>query len=617
MNFSSNKSEYSVRTTRTSLSSILKSYQSTEREKAKNAAINRVRFEMPKQKDLPELVKDIEESQDYAALNEFVSFLTESSLDDKQLLKILRDALSICNQLSPQFSSLVEALLALPWNNRSPEVAKAYSEFCLDILVAYNKYLPFAIRKLVALWIPNESKEEDRSLNNEKSADLQIIHQLLEKILDAIPMAFEAVLDAIESLFPYSKRPSHIVVGYIENLLMLLDYQPIFTEYIIQLLMQKLVILDVNAPRNEIEALESDDDSEEDELYNEVISKHTEAQKGPQSMSHPIANTLDVSMLTMFNFVKAKCSSESSENEKTGKLSDSLKFQRILIKAFDAVILPIHNTHYVQFLMFYYCSLKKGLSQVFLASLWSKVTNPNCSALIRQASVGYLASFLARAAFIHIETIKRYLKDMSDWCQEYIKGTGLHRSNVTLKANLVFYSVCQAIFYVIAFRSRDLTVDRRSILFLQSLQLTALVTSTYNPLRVCLPAVATAFAGVTRAYQLAYCHTILERNARRKLATIYANDTATPEETLDTFFPFDPYLLKVSGQHISSIYLQYQASEAEECSSHSLIAESVNTSRRKRNDSEMLDDHDIDDFLRDDKRQKLIDTKRNEEKDLT
>lgn len=56
---------------------------------------------------------------------------------------------------------------------------------------------------------------------------------------------------------------------------------------------------------------------------------------------------------------------------------------------------------------------------------------------------------------------------------------------------------------------------------------------------------ATAFAGVTRAYQLAYCHAILERNARRKLATVYAHDTATPEETLDTFFPFDPYLLKM------------------------------------------------------------------------
>uniref|UniRef100_A0A1A9UWV3 RNA polymerase I-specific transcription initiation factor RRN3 n=1 Tax=Glossina austeni TaxID=7395 RepID=A0A1A9UWV3_GLOAU len=614
MAFNSNKSEYSVQTTRTSLTSILKSYQPTEREKAKNAVINRVRFEMPKQKGLLHAVKEAEESQNYAAMDEFVAFLTENSLHDHEFLNIFQDALSLCNQLTPKYTPLVEALLALSWNKRSTEVVKAYSEFCINILVAHNNYLSFAVRKLISLWIPNEPNK-DTSLNNEISNELEVIHQLLEKILNAIPMAFDAILDAIESLFPYYKRSSYI--SYIHNLLKLLEYKPIFTEYIIQLLMEKLAILDVNAPRQEIEDLESDDDNEESEggeIYNEVIPRHEKAKKEDQSMNHPIAQTLDISMSAVFNFLKKRSSSESSEKE---TLNDSLKFLQILIKAFDAVILPIHNTHHVQFLLFYYCSLKQTLSQVFLASLWNKVTNPNCPALIRQASVGYLSSFLARSAFIHINIIKLYLKEMCDWCQQYIKGSQLSRSNVALKSNLVFYSVCQAVFYIIAFRSRDLTVDKKSILFLQSLQLTALVTSIYNPLRVCLPAVATAFAGVTRAYQLAYCHAILERNARRKLATIYANDTATPEEILDTFFPFDPYLLKVSGQRISSIYLQYQASDAEECSSHSLTPESINISDRKRGHSEMLDDHDIDDFLPDDKRQNLIGTKINQSRDLS
>lgn len=133
---------------------------------------------------------------------------------------------------------------------------------------------------------------------------------------------------------------------------------------------------------------------------------------------------------------------------------------------------------------------------------------------------------------------------MSTWVHQYIQRSDSVQSNCSLKANLVFFSVCQAIFYVIAFRSRDLTHDKKALLFLQSLQLSAIVGCTFNPLRVCLPAVATAFAGVTRAYQLAYCHAILERNARRKLATVYANEISTPEECLETFFPFDPYLLK-------------------------------------------------------------------------
>uniref|UniRef100_A0A1B0A7A0 Uncharacterized protein n=1 Tax=Glossina pallidipes TaxID=7398 RepID=A0A1B0A7A0_GLOPL len=127
--------------------------------------------------------------------------------------------------------------------------------------------------KLISLWIPNELNKRT-SLNNEISNELEVIHQLLEKILNAIPMEFDAILDAIESLFPYYKRSSYI--SYIHNLLKLLEYKPIFAEYIIQLLMEKLTIVDVDAPRQEIEDLESGDDnqdSEGEEIYNEVIKK--------------------------------------------------------------------------------------------------------------------------------------------------------------------------------------------------------------------------------------------------------------------------------------------------------------------------------------------------------
>ena len=161
------------------------------------------------------------------------------------------------------------------------------------------------------------------------------------------------------------------------------------------------------------------------------------------------------------------------------------------------------------------------------------------------------------------------------------------------------------------------------MLALQRLQLSALVTCHFNPLRVCLPAVATAFAGVTRAYQLAYCHAILERNARRKLATVYANDMATPEATLDTFFPFDPYLLKTyvfqrsciltclnscslfnsSCARIMPLYLQYKAHELDEEVDTHLKPEYM---RRKRGDSEMMEDVDEDDFIMAEKRQKCF-----------
>ncbi|XP_061397691.1 RNA polymerase I-specific transcription initiation factor RRN3 [Musca vetustissima] len=614
----------SVITSRTSLSSILKTYTPAEREKTKAAIMNKVRFEMPRQKGILEVVKAVEERQNFEAMNEFVAFLTENDLDDTEFISIFNDARTIVNQLSPKFTHLVEALLSQQWTNRSQETRKAYSEFCLDILVAHNKYLQFGINKLINHWIPQEN-DIGLWLNGEPTPELdnglQAIHQLLERILNAIPMAFDATLDAIEHSFPYYKKATHIVVGYVHNILQLLKYKPIFGEYIIQLLMQNLVILDVHAPRAAIEELESDDeDDDEDEDNEQEMFEMDDCRKKPNSdrpMNHPIAHTLDICMMKIFNFLDLKSPQNSAtqqqqqnEMERQQKTVESIKFLRLLIKAFDNVILPIHNTHHAQFMLFYFCSLKQCLGEQFLTSLWDKIKNPNCSAVIRQASVGYMASFLARSKFININILKHYLKELCSWAHKYIRDCDQYRSNGSLKANLVFFSVCQAIFYVIAFRSRDLTVDKKSLLFLQSLHLSALVTCNFNPLRVCLPAVATAFAGVTRAYQLAYCHTILERNARRKLATVYANDTATPEETLDTFFPFDPYLLKMSGQRITPIYLVYQASEAEEhvtaesMSSHH-TAGGAATNSRKRGDSEMLDDHEVDDFILSDKRQRL------------
>lgn len=207
--------------------------------------------------------------------------------------------------------------------------------------------------------------------------------------------------------------------------------------------------------------------------------------------------------------------------------------------------------------------------------MWYNIRDFNLAPVLRQASVGYLASLLARGRFISLVLLQDLLSQLCDWAHQYIQRSD-SVSNNSLKAHTVFYSICQAIFYIIAFRSRDLTADRKSLIFLQSLQLSSLVTSNLNPLRVCLPAIATTFAGVTRSHQLAYCHTVLERNARRKLATVYSNDSQTPDECLETFFPFDPFLLKKSGTKIENLYLQYQVDD------HHETPESPQSSAQKR-----------------------------------
>lgn len=88
-----------------------------------------------------------------------------------------------------------------------------------------------------------------------------------------------------------------------------------------------------------------------------------------------------------------------------------------------------------------------------------------------------------------------------------------------------------------------------------------MVTCRLNPLRFCQSAVLQNFAAVTRTYQLAYCYTIIEHNSRNVVPVIYHDDKGAEvvsNNMLDSFFPFDPYLLKKSGLKIEPNYREYQ-----------------------------------------------------------
>lgn len=79
-----------------------------------------------------------------------------------------------------------------------------------------------------------------------------------------------------------------------------------------------------------------------------------------------------------------------------------------------------------------------------------------------------------------------------------------------------------------------------------------------NPLKVCLPSVTNMFAAITRKYQVVFCYTIIERNNRQVLPVVRSSaggdGVTTNTNPLDSFFPFDPYLLKRSGQLIEPLY---------------------------------------------------------------
>ncbi|XP_063700799.1 RNA polymerase I-specific transcription initiation factor RRN3 [Culicoides brevitarsis] len=550
----------SGKTELTSASSVLRKYSATSRDKIKTL-ISKVQFETHVERRVETVLDRVETEGDVQQYERFLTLIKEEDYDDVEYLRIIRESKSCIPRLKPHFRAFVEVITGLNWLSRSPEVHQEYQSFIVDLLVAHNKYTNIVVSRLISFFVPKDdlaTSWKHGKPSDEIKSKLETVHNLIHKLLDVIPMMFQILLQQISQWFPYHKKSSFIYGGFIYNLLWLTEYRQIYKEDILHLIVLKLLELDVSISRHEIEDAEDEEEDGEglDGGAESMSLNASQVMKefAEDEMRHPLAETLDIGLELIFEYIQKELETLKGNNLKKSE------FFAIFMRIFETNILPTHNSHHVQFIIFYLCHFENTFLEILLDKLWFNARDFNLAPALRQASVGYLASILARARFIPFLLLRDFLAQLCDWAHQYIQRSD-SVSNNSLKAHTVFYSICQAIFYIIAFRSRELTADKKGLIYLQSLQLSSLVTSHLNPLRVCLPAIATTFAGVTRAHQLAYCHTVLERNARRKLATVYSNDAQTPDECLETFFPFDPYLLKKSGGKIQDLYLQYQADD--------------------------------------------------------
>ena len=87
----------------------------------------------------------------------------------------------------------------------------------------------------------------------------------------------------------------------------------------------------------------------------------------------------------------------------------------------------------------------------------------------------------------------------------------------------------------------------------------SLITSFLNPLRVCQPSVVRSFSAITRSYLLVSCNSIIMRDNKTALptSTNLVMGGKGKQMRLDSFFPFDSYLLEEASGFWEKIYRQY------------------------------------------------------------
>lgn len=509
------------------------------------------------------------DSSDYELLKHQ---LADPEIKDAQIINWLQEFRGCVTQLTKDHEQLIYTILRLPWVGHSQAVVDEYMAFLGNLVSAQTVYLCACLKMVVSHFTPkrvticeggvdiSDSDDEDEDLPR----NFDQCHQALQLIVRYVPSTSRFLMPILQENFPFIQKSSRTLECYVHNLLKVTVYIPSIQRDVLEVIVGKLLKLDVSASRTDIEEAEENAeqnqraaDQTEEGLFD--MDEDMSADRPPCTtlMAHPVAERLDSLMGVLMAYIRDVCHVNGSLHvEKTKEL------YRDLLSVFDKLVLPTHASCHVQFTLFYLCSFRLALAEAFLDHLWKILQNPSQPAVLRQAAAGYLGSFLARAKFIPLLTVRACLDLLLSWIHRYIDSQDGSGGQVCCDINLhgPFYAACQAVFYTLVFRHRAMLEAnmKKGLEYLQGLNLERVVMCQLNPLKVCLPSVTSMFAAITRKYQVVFCYTIIERNNRHVLPVVRSSAggdrVTTNTNPLDSFFPFDPYLLKRSGQLIEPLY---------------------------------------------------------------
>ncbi|XP_041672707.1 RNA polymerase I-specific transcription initiation factor RRN3 isoform X2 [Cheilinus undulatus] len=487
--------------------------------------------------------------------------LADPEIKDAQIINWLQEFRSCVTQLTKEHEQLIYTILRLPWIGRSQAVVEEYMTFLSNLVSAQTVYLCTCLKMVVSYFTPkrvmiceggvNISDSDDEDENLPRNFDQ--CHQALQLINRYVPSTSRFLMPILQNNFPFIQKSSRTLECYVHNLLRISIYMPSIRCDVLELIIGKMLKLDVSVSRLDIEEAEENavpqkaEGLTEEGLFDMDEDVSADAPMRTHLMAHPVAERLDSLMEVLLAYIKDICYVNDCLCVETTK-----ELYRDLLSVFDKVILTTHASCHVQYTLFYLCSFRLALAEAFLDHLWKILQSPSRPAVLRQAAAGYMGSLLARAKFVPVLTVRACLDLLVSWIHGYIESQDSSGKQACCDIGLhgPFYTACQAVFYTLIFRHKAMLEGnmKKGLEYLQSLNLERIVMCQLNPLKVCLPTVTSMFAAITRKYQVVFCYTIIERNNRHALPVVRSSaggdGVTTNTNPLDSFFPFDPYLLQ-------------------------------------------------------------------------
>ncbi|KAJ3090535.1 hypothetical protein HK102_003425 [Quaeritorhiza haematococci] len=572
---------------------------------------------------------------DFGAYNDILRSLrakqpSPAALSPDALFLWLRALAQVVSSLTPAQSAIVDAVLTIDWvTSQREDLVLSYHSLLENLVSAHSFYFTAVVKMLIGLLRCDDYRRQD--ICNQVS---NRVHTILRSLVSLIPTGPSTMLPMITNNFPHKSESLHVHVNYLDNILKMIDYVPVLRNSILSIIIDRVLQIDVEIQVD----LEDLDEEHQDELHDYVFNNENlsgrsvldgevdgavaeglfEPLKDDESsdvntdseddsdldsdLDRPMVvinfklmvDKLDAMLSILLRYLQdfarrvrleeeeRQVTEEDDQGEEfeSGQLLESEKLHDLfhnLLEIFERAVLPTYRSRFTQFLWFYACSLDPSFPDMFMGLLVTKTFDATLPVVTRVTAAAYLASYIARAKYLDLDTVRTCLKLLSGWTYAFVEqnegdvsseasspssspplergygvkmmmggtlggetsmdrsGSGLvHPASTRIsefRKHIVFYSVVQAIIYIFCFRWRELLVDADCQVIhgqfpAEMVGFQKVIMSKFNPLQVCTMVIVEEFAMITHRLEIMYCYSLLQ-NSRKSMSSYPPAPTST------------------------------------------------------------------------------------------
>lgn len=391
----------------------------------------------------------------------------------------------------------------------------------------------------------------------------QHICKVLCAILQLHPSACEKTVRTFEERFPQCSTRNRVEKhrNWSKSLLYVCSNIAQVTEFLLIVFIRQLVDIDTRIHKMEEalppnttfgdQALETGDKAKEEEFDH-------------------MAQILDANMMLLFEFLQRHLTGQV-----VGEAENTLA--KCLLSVFEGTVLLTPRVRCVQFLWFYFASLRPAWAEAFLSLLLQTAYSPVHNGAKRVISFAYLASFVSRAGFLTtkyslrtLQYIVTFARENMQVAEEYMKKGEMAHPQAVL-----FLSAVQAACYILCFcTSRFAEEDPQGLQSLlrtgseplaagQEAAFGAILDSPCRPLAHIGPHVAREFLRTISPHQPQLALALqahIKKHGEVEESGEEVEENKESTSGVDSFFPFDPYRLRHSSMFLLGIYREWSPS---------------------------------------------------------